>query len=162
MDTNTREVRSLELVKCDLCGSDSTRLPFEARDWNFGLPGKFKLVECKDCGLNYLNPRPSVGALGQYYPGAYYTHQETPRCLEPVDDQGGGKSIKRYVKNTVKSVLAGSDTPFASRTIGRTTVALFRHKFVTASKWGLTDGEEDCSMSAAGVEVACKCWPPIG
>jgi 2-polyprenyl-3-methyl-5-hydroxy-6-metoxy-1,4-benzoquinol methylase len=37
----------------------------------FGPRGDFNLVQCQDCGLRYLNPRPSPEEMNGYYPSAY-------------------------------------------------------------------------------------------
>jgi len=42
----------MELVKCDLCGSDKTRPHVEVEGNAF--------VECPECGFIYLNPRPTA------------------------------------------------------------------------------------------------------
>lgn len=60
-----------EYVSCNLCGYD-TPLPFAtARDRQHWLPGLFTLVQCRNCGLIYLNPRPAGAALAAYYPDDY-------------------------------------------------------------------------------------------
>lgn len=41
----------------------------------FGPPGTFDLVGCQDCGLRYLNPRPSPQEIGDYYPPAYRAYR---------------------------------------------------------------------------------------
>jgi len=56
-------------IECDLCGSEKS-MPF------LELPQvPFNLVACSECGLVYLDPRPSPEELGQYYSTNYYTNQ---------------------------------------------------------------------------------------
>lgn len=64
----------LEYVKCNLCHADDTRVLFEGRDRLHGLPGAFTVVQCQQCGLVYLNPRPTMGEIGVYYPDDYEPH----------------------------------------------------------------------------------------
>lgn len=59
-------------TSCDLCGSDRHRPLFEAGERRFGLPGRFAVVRCADCGLCRTEPQPAD--LAFYYPGdRYYT-----------------------------------------------------------------------------------------
>ena len=62
----------MEHVACDLCGSDDSRLIYSLFDTNYGLPGQFTLVQCRDCDLVYQNPRPSVAEIASFYPTARY------------------------------------------------------------------------------------------
>jgi SAM-dependent methyltransferase len=43
---------------------------------------RFAIVGCAQCGFAYLNPRPRMEALGQFYPAGYwYTESEQPKGL---------------------------------------------------------------------------------
>lgn len=64
----------MEFVSCDLCGMDDTKLMFHARDTLLGGPERFAVVRCRNCGLAYLNPRPTRQAIGIYYPADYYDY----------------------------------------------------------------------------------------
>ncbi len=61
----------IETTACDLCGSTQTRPLYTNADWH--LPGldAFALVQCTQCGLIYLNPRPTPQAIGVFYPQDY-------------------------------------------------------------------------------------------
>ncbi len=65
---------ALESVACALCGSGRSDLRFLARDLEFDGGEDFRVVRCQDCGLVYLDPRPSPSAISRYYPSDYYTH----------------------------------------------------------------------------------------
>jgi len=65
---------ALETVTCALCGADRPRFLFEGWDRLHGVPGRFRVVQCPECGLCYLNPRPAPSAIGAYYPEAYEPH----------------------------------------------------------------------------------------
>jgi SAM-dependent methyltransferase len=58
----------MELVsRCNLCGSENYRL-LET----YELYGKvFNFVECQDCGLAFLTPRPTLEEMKAYYGNAY-------------------------------------------------------------------------------------------
>ncbi len=63
---------------CPLCGSESARRLFVARDRLLGRPGEFPVVRCSGCGLVFLKPRPTKEALGAYYPDDYYPLDQQP------------------------------------------------------------------------------------
>jgi SAM-dependent methyltransferase len=60
-------------IPCEVCGSNQYRYLFEGWDRIFGTPGRFKIVQCKECGLIFINPQPEPETLKKYYPKVYYT-----------------------------------------------------------------------------------------
>ena len=63
----------MELVACDLCQSDQSEQITRQRDLLLEVTQEeFTIVRCCQCGLIYLNPRPSKDLLGVYYPTVYY------------------------------------------------------------------------------------------
>jgi len=61
----------MEWTTCNLCSSDRADLYREGHDRQLGGTERFRLVRCRQCGLVYLNPRPSPGEIGRYYPDDY-------------------------------------------------------------------------------------------
>ena len=43
---------------CELCGSSQKHILFQGRDWLHGLPVQGQVLQCGQCGLIYLWPRP--------------------------------------------------------------------------------------------------------
>jgi SAM-dependent methyltransferase len=65
-------VNDRESVTCNFCHADNFEvLLSDGKDRRHGLPGEFRLVKCRACGLVYLNPRPTAQALDAYYPPDY-------------------------------------------------------------------------------------------
>jgi SAM-dependent methyltransferase len=61
----------MEYVNCNLCGLDDTQVLFRKKD-KFGITeDEFNVVECQQCGLLYINPRPDPEEMGRFYPEAY-------------------------------------------------------------------------------------------
>lgn len=58
-------------VVCDLCGANDYQVLFEGRDRLHQRPGTFPVVQCRQCQLVYLNPRPAEDTLADYYPEDY-------------------------------------------------------------------------------------------
>jgi len=63
----------VRMIPCEICGSNEHRFLFDGWDRLFGLPGVFKVVQCKECGLIFVNPQPEPKTLKEYYPKDYYT-----------------------------------------------------------------------------------------
>jgi cyclopropane fatty-acyl-phospholipid synthase-like methyltransferase len=97
----------LEQVACNLCGSVRLTPVYEIPDTRFFPDERFTVVECTDCGLGFVNPRPSFREMSKYYPIAYYqappssgfrdylTRRYTAeaRYLETVHARGGPKKL---------------------------------------------------------------------
>lgn len=67
----------METVSCNLCSGTQQELLWEGRDWAYGSPGRFTMVRCIECGLIFLNPRPTLDEMGLYYPEDYEPYQRT-------------------------------------------------------------------------------------
>lgn len=69
-----------EEVACNLCGASRTRLLFRLRDYRFGVDDiDWNIVQCRSCGLGYLNPRPTEDEIGRYYPSSYFNSRQLHR-----------------------------------------------------------------------------------
>jgi SAM-dependent methyltransferase len=77
IDLRTNAVQ-YETVPCPLCEIESAKWAFTSTDVQFGGAEEFKFVRCTQCGLYYMNPRPVLACIGQYYPGNYYSYSNAP------------------------------------------------------------------------------------
>lgn len=67
----------MEFVSCNLCGSAKSSLLMIGRDLVYrSTEDEFKIVKCQNCGLVYLNPRPEVHELSQFYPDSYRPYKK--------------------------------------------------------------------------------------
>lgn len=65
-----------ELVPCNLCGADDAQTLYALKDHRFRTDDvDWPVVRCRQCGLGYLNPRPTLGEIGRYYPAEYFAHR---------------------------------------------------------------------------------------
>lgn len=62
----------MENVACNLCGSGRQTLAYEMPDHRFFPQEVFQVVECADCGLGFVNPRPTPQEIAKYYPPEYF------------------------------------------------------------------------------------------
>jgi SAM-dependent methyltransferase len=70
-------------IPCPLCESTAYRVVLYGRDRLFGRPGYYPVVQCTECGVKYVNPRPTVQALGRHYPDDYFPSR-LPGTLSPI------------------------------------------------------------------------------
>jgi SAM-dependent methyltransferase len=63
-----------EHVPCDFCGATEAETLYEGFDRLHGLPGEFRVVACRQCGLARTDPRPTLDSLPAAYPDAYGPH----------------------------------------------------------------------------------------
>jgi len=68
----------LEHVSCDLCGSEKYKIRYTKPDnWLRGTLYQFPVVECLNCGLVYVNPRPTLDSIGAFYSNDYHHGRES-------------------------------------------------------------------------------------
>ncbi len=63
----------LEHVSCDLCEHNEYRIRYRLPDmWLWVNQFEFPVVECTNCGLVFVNPRPTQESMSLYYPQDYH------------------------------------------------------------------------------------------
>ncbi len=62
-----------EIKNCEFCSKNKFEFLFYAKDKHHNIPGKFKIVKCKSCGLIFINPQPQGKELERHYPKSYYS-----------------------------------------------------------------------------------------
>lgn len=70
-------IKSVNIKKCFVCGSDGVTLYSGMRDRAFDAPGAWSISQCSNssCGFLWLNPQPVPEDTGKLYTGTYYTHK---------------------------------------------------------------------------------------
>jgi SAM-dependent methyltransferase len=61
-------------VPCPLCDADDAAIRFETHDSTFEFEGRFTVVRCRACGMQYTNPQVSPADVHLYYPEDYSAH----------------------------------------------------------------------------------------
>ncbi|MDA7857899.1 class I SAM-dependent methyltransferase [bacterium] len=86
---------NLENVNCPLCGQDNASPFLTGADRYLRLKEKFTFVRCCNCGLIYLNPRPTQEyLLKRYYPEGYFAYVKYPEIFV-------GDSLKWKIKKKI-------------------------------------------------------------
>jgi SAM-dependent methyltransferase len=102
----------MEYVNCNLCGIDDTQVLFRKKD-KFGISqDEFHIVECRRCGLRYVNPRPTPEEMGKFYPKNYSWKETLEADSLPTRSIRGLEKGYRYH-------LLKSETSKASKLTGR-------------------------------------------
>lgn len=108
--TSTSDAGDQESVRCNFCGADNTDILIEGgRDQRHNLPGNFRLVKCRKCGLVYLNPRPTAEALHAYYPPEYapYTQRGLFGLLTRLLRRREARAIRRSLPAAAQVLEVG-------------------------------------------------------
>ena len=72
----------LEETVCTLCGSGQADVCASGHDFEYDTcTNQFHFVQCRDCGHQYLNPRPRSSDLDIIYPPDYYSFVGTTNRL---------------------------------------------------------------------------------
>lgn len=67
----------LEHINCDLCGCEEYLVRYRKPDnWLRASMYEFPVVECRRCGLVYVNPRPTSESMGNFYPADYHDRRD--------------------------------------------------------------------------------------
>jgi SAM-dependent methyltransferase len=129
----------MEWVACNLCGSTRHTPVYQMADPLYPGEERFTIVECAQCGLGFVNPRPTRQEMAKYYPPQYYQegfernlahHQRRYRAeagfLRDLEKPGGSRKLldvgcangdfPRYMKSRGWTV-EGVEVSTASRPI---------------------------------------------
>src|SRR5215207_1994501 len=73
MTSDTAVPSGYERIPCPLCGEPlENQVVLRGRDHVLNDPHDLTIVRCGACGLCFLNPRPLLSRLGEYYPNTYH------------------------------------------------------------------------------------------
>lgn len=63
-----------ETIACNLCRKSDHRVVYQKPDTKYFPEEIFSVVECLNCGLGYVNPRPAFSEISRYYPVDFYEY----------------------------------------------------------------------------------------
>ena len=100
---------ALERVGCPLgCPSDD-ELVITGRDRLHELPGEFRVVRCRGCGLMRTDPRPTLDGIDFYYPADYRPYLTTRVGTTPTAKVPSSGRVRTTIRR-----LPPRSTPLAS------------------------------------------------
>ena len=62
----------METICCNLCSSNDHRVVYSMPDAKYARDEWFDVVECQDCGLGFVNPRPTRSEIARHYPSSFF------------------------------------------------------------------------------------------
>ncbi|HDK25832.1 MAG TPA: class I SAM-dependent methyltransferase [Candidatus Atribacteria bacterium] len=90
---------NMEYIRCDLCGSDDTTLLFVGKDRMTYKEGEFNVVKCNNCGLVYLNPRPTQTEISRFYSEEYSPFKsDKNKLIKYVERKIAERDVKKIKK----------------------------------------------------------------
>ena len=138
------------LTSCPLCGASVFRnLPL-ARDWHYGNPGLFQIVECESCRLNFLNPMPTLECLATAYPQDYYAY-EAPTVINPSSASRLHRTIRRLLLYSPEQLKYPATQPGILLDIGCGSGAFLAE--VKSRGWDAKGVELDANAALRGREA---------
>lgn len=73
----------LEHIKCDFCGCNEYHIRYRKPDtWLWLNQFEYPVVECKNCSLVYVNPRPTQDSMADFYVNEYHDNRDTEEFLK--------------------------------------------------------------------------------
>lgn len=109
---------------CMLCGSEGSLLYEGLEDRLYGVPGKFSLYSCPDCGLVWLNPRPVEEDLAKCYMNAYYTHTPPASLERSAVLRGWREFLRRLIWEAYYAYPPAGRFPLLRKAVGKVLGAL--------------------------------------
>jgi len=100
-----------EVDQCDLCGARNARL----HEVYARYDTSFALVECRDCGLAFVTPRPTPATIGAFYGAEYEDSRHgyvQPTWTRPVTALLRGLLRARYSSLPLSRALARAIVPW--------------------------------------------------
>lgn len=95
----------METVKCNLCGSEDYRFVYSMPDIHYFKEDWFNVVECKNCGLGFVNPRPNPLEMSKYYPPSFYNYFDEERDYHERRYRAEAKFLHDIVKDNRNKML---------------------------------------------------------
>ncbi|MFW5861058.1 MAG: methyltransferase domain-containing protein [Spirochaetota bacterium] len=83
----------MEYSSCVICGNSSPSLRFRKQSEDGEV---FSLVKCGTCGLEFVNPRPTIEDIGKYYGRQYFTRRS---------DRGYNNYFSSELRGEIERVL---------------------------------------------------------
>jgi len=90
----------LEKISCDFCGFSNSKILFSSKDLDRLSNESFNLVKCQNCGLLYVNPRPTPTEMKKFYPAEYYGGSDNliRKWMKQVNYRIEDKRVARIMK----------------------------------------------------------------
>lgn len=136
-------------VVCNVCGSSDSKPLFSAIDRLHGFEGTFQYVQCRQCGLVYMNPQIVPEQLHRFYPDDYAPHQ-------PKERTGPGEKKKLKLPACITGTL-GPQSKVLDVGCGRGTFLYRMREHFNCQVFGVDISENavNCAKNQYDLDVFC-------
>lgn len=138
--------------KCPVCEASESILLWWGIDRLYQLPGRFGLLECVNCGLVRLSPRPTVKAIAEYYPADYGAYVVPEFSIDTVG-AGDSLGLRNAVRNSVLSDLGYERVPL--RLWQKILRPILRRLYYKQATYGYGDVFPRFTRNGRVLEVGC-------
>ncbi len=73
------------ITKCHVCGGTDFDFLYSVQDANQGVPGKWDILKCHNCGLGVLSPLPTPDVIASFYQETFYSTSSQLRFNSVVE-----------------------------------------------------------------------------
>lgn len=138
----------LDKVNCANCGNEEATFFFSSRDRLNGKEGIFNVVKCIRCGLIYVNPRPNIKYLIDYYYQDYFGHSPT---LDKNFFQA--KNKKHEIRYRIKNIILANHFAYSHLASSSVILKVLTTPLVRRLKTNLTPNYVD---NGKLLEIGCS------
>lgn len=89
----------MESIACNLCGQSDHRVVYQKPDTKYFPKERFSAVECLNCGLGYVNPRPAFSEMSRYYPVDFYEYFDTDPAAQMKRYRVEASYLKEFARS---------------------------------------------------------------
>lgn len=93
-----------ETAECPLGCNCDDKTVLELPDRLHGLPGVFRVVKCRGCGLMRTSPRPTQARIGKFYPDDYAPFRETASSGASATHGAVRKAVRKRLDRRVTAL----------------------------------------------------------
>lgn len=90
------------MLHCDLCGVDNAfPIHRDMRDTALGIPGEFSIMQCRRCGLVFLDPQPPADQIQRYYVAGYVPYRKNSWLIRVIKNMiwaAQERQIRRFLR----------------------------------------------------------------
>lgn len=89
----------MESIACNLCGLSDHRVVYQKPDTKYFPEERFSAVECLNCGLGYVNPRPAFSEMSRYYPIDFYEYFDADPAAQMKRYRAEASYLKEFARS---------------------------------------------------------------
>lgn len=132
-------------VTCPMCGGAGTKHLMNARDFLYGVSGRYDYRRCESCAGVFLSPMLNAEQLSRLYPSGYYSYQ--PPKLERPEK----RALRRLLGFAQPTSFPGTLPPGRLLDVGCGAGHFMQH--MRARGWDVTGCELSVDAAEAGRSV---------